>query len=134
MVRVEIHKYPGLCGPFKECTKHMPDDNSLYFDRGMMNRLNSPAQATQQSSQLGEGTASVRNARRTQEGTTAAFPLLSTARQQTEGRERQAGLSLFRSNLLPNSRKSWPKKARVASLLMPAWRQESTAQSFLSGY
>lgn len=63
-----------------------------------MNHLNSPAQATQQSSQLGEETASVRNARRrTQEGTTTAFPLLSTAWQQTEGKERQAGLSQFRS-------------------------------------
>lgn len=42
-VSVEIHKYPRLCGPFKECTRHIPDDSILYSDREMMNSSNSPA-------------------------------------------------------------------------------------------
>lgn len=44
-IRVEIHRYLGLCGPFNECTRHIADDNMLYFDREMMNSSNSPAQA-----------------------------------------------------------------------------------------
>lgn len=76
-VSVEIHKYPGLCGPFKECTRHGEDAVILSSDREMMNSSNSPAAACLKlpsSLPNWAKTPSVRDAgRRLQEGTTEAW-------------------------------------------------------------
>lgn len=104
-VSVEIHKYPGLCGPFKECTRHGEDDIILSSDSEMMNSSHSPAAACLKlpsSLPNWAKTPSVRDAgRRLQEGTTEAwlyssfFPFIQLPGSSQRGKGQRPGFDDF---------------------------------------